>query len=102
MKWELRLFAEGKTQIGYVYGTTTTSKPAQYPQENKKIASFDLDQTLIDTNSGNKFPIDSNDWKWNYPNVMQKLHKLHKNEYEIIIVTNQAGIGSSEDKLNEF
>ena len=57
-----------------------------------KVASFDLDQTLIDTKSGKKFPKDGNDWVWKYPNVPEKIKELSRENYSIMIISNQAGI----------
>ena len=68
----------------------------------KKIASFDLDGTLIATKSGNKFPVNSVDWKFRFPNVVRKIKELHENEFEIIIFTNQKPLGKSAAKLDEF
>jgi bifunctional polynucleotide phosphatase/kinase len=48
-------------------------------QSNGQLALFDLDQTLIDTQTGNKFPRDSADWRWlSKPKVPEKLQQLHK------------------------
>jgi bifunctional polynucleotide phosphatase/kinase len=89
------------SKIGYVYGTSNNYEEQNHGQEHK-IASFDLDQTLIGTMSGKKFSKNSTDWKWMFPIVKQKLYSFHKKGYDIIIATNQAGIGSSVAKLNEF
>jgi bifunctional polynucleotide phosphatase/kinase len=70
--------------------------------KNRKIAGFDLDQTLITPKSLKKFPRNSDDWMWNYQNVKDVLQKLQQDGFEIIIVTNQAGIGQSDSKLEEF
>lgn len=67
-----------------------------------KIASFDLDQTLIDTKSGKKFPQNSDDWEWLYDNTVDKLKELHNNNYTIIIISNQAGISSGKQSGEEW
>lgn len=64
----------------------------------KKLACFDLDGTLIKTKSGKKFPKDENDWIFFSNNVQSKIKELHKNNYSIIIITNQAGL-SVDNKL---
>lgn len=56
-----------------------------------KLACFDLDDTLIITKSGKRFPINENDWKFKYNNVKEKLRRLSEN-YTVMIFTNQAGI----------
>lgn len=71
-------------------------------KQNIKYACFDLDQTLITPKSGNKFPIDSDDWRWMYDNVVSTLSSYSKKGYMIIIVTNQAGIRSSTKELDIF
>jgi bifunctional polynucleotide phosphatase/kinase len=103
MRWNIICNNNFTTKIGFVYGTSNNYlKSSNSPLISRKIASFDLDQTLIKTTSGKKFPINSDDWEWNYSNVRQLLHDYHNKKYEIIIITNQAGIKDSETKLNEF
>jgi len=67
---------------------------------NKKIYGFDLDSTLIKTESGAKFPKDSSDWVFLYDNVKDILQKLNK-EYHLIIFTNQKGL-NDKFKLLHF
>jgi len=57
--------------------------------KNLKVASFDLDDTLITTKSNKKFPIDENDWKFK-KNVVETINKL--TDYNIIIFTNQKNL----------
>jgi len=68
--------------------------------KNKKIAFFDLDDTLITTKSGKKFPCNGNDWKFRFDNVKIKLNELNKN-FDIIIITNQAGLKNNYN-INEW
>ncbi|VBB18286.1 DNA kinase/phosphatase Pnk1 [Yasminevirus sp. GU-2018] len=89
------------SEIGYLYGESDNLKKTKSVAK-RKIAGFDLDQTLIDTMSGKKFPKDSDDWRWAYDNVKDKLEEYHDKDFEIVIVTNQAGIKSSETKMDEF
>jgi bifunctional polynucleotide phosphatase/kinase len=70
------------------------------PNLNKKILSFDLDSTLIETKSGDKFPKDAKDWKFMYPNIKSELEKLQKN-YNLVIFTNQKGL-SDKFKMLQF
>lgn len=71
---------------GYLEGTTKDFKL------KNKVASFDLDGTIITTKSGKKFPIDENDWVFLYSNTVDKIKEFIKNDFCIIIVSNQAGI----------
>lgn len=65
---------------------------------NNKFACFDLDDTLIKTKSGKKFPIDGDDWKFTYQTVPEKLKSLRENKYNIVIITNQAGLLKNTSK----
>lgn len=67
-----------------------------------KIAGFDLDGTLIDTKSGNKFPVSNDDWKFKFPKVVSSLIKHHDEGFEIVIFTNQKPLGKSGKVLIEF
>jgi bifunctional polynucleotide phosphatase/kinase len=64
-----------------------------------KIAGFDLDNTLIKTKSGRTFPIDENDWIFNYKTIIDILNNYNKIGYSIIIITNQKGL-TTETKLD--
>jgi len=67
-----------------------------------KIASFDLDGTLIQTKSGKKFPINAEDWEWKFSNVPEKLKELEEAGYLIIIFTNQKGISSGQNTIEDM
>ena len=67
-----------------------------------KLAMFDLDNTLITTISGKIFQINENDYKWKYDNIVIKLRKLFKNNYSIIIISNQAGIEKGKQTYEKF
>ena len=68
-----------------------------------KAAIFDLDYTLICTNSGKKFAKDAEDWKWLFPCVPSKLRDLHRKDgYQIVIVSNQMGLKGKPAKESEF
>ena len=64
-----------------------------------RIASFDMDHTLIYPKSGEKFPRNRTDWAWWAPEVPTMLKKLHGLGYKIIIFSNQGGI--TKGKQNE-
>jgi bifunctional polynucleotide phosphatase/kinase len=65
----------------------------------KNIIIFDLDGTIVKTKSGKVHPIDSNDWMFNYTNVVEKFNGLDKTI--IGIISNQKGI-KSDTKLLEW
>ena len=71
------------------------------PLPSPKIASYDLDGTLIETASGRKFAKDLNDWKL-MSKVAEKLQSLHRGGYKIAIISNQLGISKGKQPVGEF
>jgi len=65
----------------------------------KNIVMFDLDGTIVKTKSGKTHPVDSDDWVFNYDNVVEKFAGLDKTI--VGVISNQKGI-KSNDKLNEW
>jgi bifunctional polynucleotide phosphatase/kinase len=70
---------------------------------NKKIASFDLDGTIIKVKSGKRFPNDKDDWIFIYDINMihKKIFDIQKN-YCVIIISNQGGIKDNKQKQNDW
>lgn len=66
-----------------------------------KGAFINLDNTLITTMSGRKFPIHSEDWKVN-KDLLQVIKNLEKKDYKIIIVSNQPLINSDLSNVKSF
>lgn len=58
-----------------------------------KVRAFDLDSTLIETMSGNRFPKNATDYIW-CKGVLQKLHELSKEGYQLVVFSNQKGAKS--------
>ncbi|XP_039262628.2 bifunctional polynucleotide phosphatase/kinase-like [Styela clava] len=69
---------------------------------SSKIAAFDMDGTIITTASGRTFAKDHNDWKILYAEVPGKLKKLQNDQYKIVIITNQLGIGKGKLQPKDF
>lgn len=67
---------------------------------NSKIASFDLDKTLIKTKGKNEFPKNEDDWQFLYTSIPSKLKKLVKDGYRIVIFSNQNGFTRKNAKKN--
>lgn len=67
----------------------------------QKYAIFDLDNTIIKTKSGKKFPINTKDWEFLFNNTIDKIIELSK-EYKIIIITNQKGISTGKINIEDF
>lgn len=69
---------------------------------SNKIAGYDIDGTIIKTKSGNVFPKNTEDWQIIFPEVPEKLQRLHKDGFKICFFTNQAGIARGKVDLNDF
>lgn len=70
--------------------------------EKNKIAGFDLDWTLIKTKSGRIHAKNRDDWQFFSDGVVEKLVELSENGYNIVIFTNQSGLGEKEEKRKNF
>jgi len=75
------------TENGLIYKQINISN-----KNNLKIASFDLDHTLIKTKTGGIFPKSFDDWQPLYGNIKDKLQELLNTDYIIVIFTNQKKI----------
>ena len=69
---------------------------------SSKIIAFDLDGTLITTKSGRKFPEDAFDWQTLYPEIPKKLKALVNDNYKIVVISNQLGIGKGKFPQSDF
>ncbi|KAI9766288.1 MAG: hypothetical protein M1835_007218 [Candelina submexicana] len=67
------------------------------PLKKRRIAAFDFDSTLIRSASGNKFAKDGTDWTWWDASVPGKLHNVHAEGYQVVILSNQGGISLKSD-----
>ena len=71
------------------------------PIHSSKIASYDLDGTLIETASGRKFATSASDWKLK-AKVTGKLQSMHREGYKIVIISNQLGISKGKPPVGEY
>lgn len=63
------------------------------------IHAFDFDSTLVCQKSGHKYPIDENDWQFQFENVREKLqHEYEENNNTLVIFSNQSGV--EKNKIN--
>eukprot|EP01083_Nonionella_stella_P202290 739137_1 len=74
---------------------------------SSKIAAFDMDWTLVKPKGKGKFPKGRKDWVWMYKDVITKrnivptqLKQLHRDGYQVVIFSNQNGIGSGKQSLD--
>ncbi|KNC86338.1 hypothetical protein SARC_01498 [Sphaeroforma arctica JP610] len=69
----------------------------------QKIASFDLDGTLIDVESGKRFAQDEHDWMFKHfakCSVGDKFAEWHAKGFKIVIFTNQGGVRAGKLPLD--
>ena len=66
-----------------------TSKP-------RRIAAFDLDDTIITGTTGNKWNKSATSWKWWNAATPGKLRKLHDDGYLLVVISNQGNISLKE------
>ena len=64
------------------------------------IIAFDMDNTIISTKSGKRFPKSMDDWKFIFESKT-KLNKIAKKN-SIIIITNQLGITKNKTKIEDI
>lgn len=67
-----------------------------------RVASFDMDHTIIMPKSNGKFPTNRADWKWAFPEVPKMLKRLHSFGYKIVIFSNQGGIKTGKQKESDI
>eukprot|EP01084_Bolivina_argentea_P299290 515884_1 len=74
---------------------------------SSKIAAFDMDWTLVRPKGTRKFPKSRNDWVWMYKDIITnkntvatQLKQLHRDGYQVVIFSNQNGIGSGKQSLD--
>ncbi|OAP60962.1 polynucleotide kinase 3'-phosphatase [Fonsecaea erecta] len=66
-----------------------------------KIAAFDLDDTLVAPNTGNKWARSAVSWKWWDPSVPGRLKSLHDDGYLIVILSNQSAISLKDNSKSK-
>ena len=69
---------EAEKGLDWNWGSAGTCHFGASPglKHNDKIASFDMDDTIINRKSGAKFPKDADDWIWLNDKVKPKLQEL--------------------------
>lgn len=89
---ELKTWKEEDTLLVYQHGPVV---------HRIKIASFDMDNTIIETASGKKFATGPTDWKL-MTRVASKLRSLVDEGFRVVFVTNQLGISKGKPTKADF
>lgn len=69
-----------------------------YVSDKVKVAGFDLDHTLIRPNGKRTHPKDKNDYEYVFPNIIEKMKKLHYDGFSILIFSNQDDLNKKPEK----
>lgn len=69
---------------------------------SEKVASFDMDDTIITRKSGAKFPINADDWVLLNDKVAPTIKQLAADGFKIVIFTNQMGITTGKSKASDI
>ena len=67
-----------------------------------KLACFDMDDTLITTKSGDRWPSEPTDWKWLYPKIPGELARLTSEGCAVVVISNQGGVERGKTKLGDL
>ena len=87
----------------FLHGIYPNSKFLKSVSKPTKIASFDMDWTLIRTKGGQTFPKNKDDWELLYDELTQKkLASLDKDGFQIVVFTNQAGVATGRTKVADL
>ncbi|KAK5814906.1 polynucleotide kinase 3 phosphatase-domain-containing protein [Linnemannia elongata] len=84
------------------HGSSFIVGQAFHPKSGSKVASFDLDSTLIKVNGKHKWPKNADDWVWWVPGVPAHLQKVADEGYTLVVITNQGGLDGNVDKQDEM
>jgi bifunctional polynucleotide phosphatase/kinase len=68
---------------------TTTEAPPPTIQDGVTIAAYDFDGTLVMPQGARPFPKDRMDWRWAFPNVVERLVEESERGHLIVIFSNQ-------------
>ncbi|KAI8997759.1 polynucleotide kinase 3 phosphatase-domain-containing protein [Pilobolus umbonatus] len=81
--------------------TVLVGKTRHQETGRNKIASFDLDGTLIKTKSGKTFAHNEHDWCWWHNSIPQIMETLYHTGYRIVLFSNQNGL-NTDIKIKSF
>ncbi|KAG0099710.1 hypothetical protein BGZ93_006371 [Podila epicladia] len=84
------------------YGTSCIVGEAFDPKVCPKVASYDLDSTLISVNGKHKWPKNSDDWIWWAPGVPARLKEVSEAGHALVVITNQGGLDGKPEKQEEM
>ena len=70
-------------------------------KKKTKFLFLDLDGTIIETKSGETFPVDKDDWKFK-KGILPKISEYYQKGFQLAIITNQAGIGDGHITILNF